>query len=143
MRVKISKRQTKLIAESHIQYTDEKIKEFYLKGKNFLEKGINAKNIIANRIMVTTISDLMNEASEYNEIQETLSRLHITAENLATQLYRVVESYDINERPQIISDLEFDVVNIIDSLKDDLDELNDIIKSLFDSAKDIKRLINP
>lgn len=143
MKILISEKQRKLLAENQLHYTDEKLQEFFQKGLQYLAKIIQVKNQYANQVVLTSINDIIENEEKYTELLKNIKEYIERVDNIYEKLYNVTEMYDFMDRPQIVSRLEYDVVNKIEDVKYRLENIFDVLESAIDLANDMKKVLNP
>lgn len=142
MKIIISEKQVKILTEQQISYTDDSLSKYYELGKNYLSKLLPVKKEYMKQIMKASISDMLYNEKRYTFLLEQLTNKIEKLEDLIEKLYNVVDKYEITNRPDVVRNIEYEIINVMESNKYDMESLKDILESLFTSANDMRKLIN-
>ena len=91
-----------------------------------------------NMIVSVTMSDIINDMSQYTNTLENLDTIIESVEKKYNYYFDIVESHDLFDRPNEIStlsDLTFDMYAVLEDLKDIkyvLDDMLDLTRKLSD-----------
>lgn len=138
MKIILSEPQLKMLQEQEWQMSS-------VDNANLVEKAQKDLSIINksfdshyNMIMAVTISDIINDMSQYTDTLENLDTIIESVEKKYNYYFDIVESHDLFDRPNEIStlsDLTFDMYAALEDLKDIkyvLDDMLDLTRKLSD-----------
>lgn len=143
MKIVISENQAKLLTENQVFYTEEKLQEFFKKGLEYLAKINEVKNQYANQVVLTSFNDIIENKEKFMSLKENIKDYATKVDNIHEKLYNVVEMYDVTERPEIVSNLEYNVVDKIEDVKYRLENILDVLESATDLAEEMGKVLNP
>lgn len=142
MRIIISERQKNIILENQVHYTEEKLQEFFKRGIQYLAKVNNIKNQYANKILMISFNEIIEDTEKFLELKEDIKNDIEKIDDIFQKLYNVVEMYEITNRPDVVSRIEYDVVNKIEHIKYDIEIFLDVLESAIDLSNDLKKVIS-
>jgi hypothetical protein len=133
----LTESQVKMLQEQDWQMSsvdNAKIVENAQKDLSIINKSFDSHY---NMIMTVTISDIINDMSQYTDTSENLGTILESVESKFDYYFEIAESYDFFERPDEITTLS----NLTHDMQDSMYELKDI-KYVLDDMLDLSKKIS-
>ena len=125
--------------ENKIEYTPEKLEQLASDGEVTYKKIGNIVRSLTNKIENSTVGDIMDNPDQMKEVIAKVNETIKFTQSTYEKFYDIVEMYDFFDRPKSVDTID-KLSTKFDYLKMDLDAIKDVIESLLDGAKYLKRL---
>jgi len=140
MKIYITKSQLKMLQEQELQISS---------GNNILEESKNDLDNFQkiyvnyyNRVVMLSISDIMNDTESYRNSFEQMAGIINKIDSRYNYYYDIVDNYDFYERPDEIDELD-GIVNKLENLKYDFEDLKNIFEEFLNGAKHLSNIQLP
>jgi hypothetical protein len=95
-----------------------------------------------NRVVMLSISDIMNDTESYRNSFEQMAGIINKIDSRYNYYYDIVDNYDFYERPDEIDELD-GIVNKLENLKYDFEDLKNIFEEFLNGAKHLSNIQLP
>lgn len=133
MRVILTENQLRLLSED-LKYTEGKINEILLKGRENLRVIRNWHNKYKNIIFSLTINDVVENYDKYNGLLDQIKLLLEQLNRKVDEYYHIIELYDNMDRPDTIREIE-DIAVEMQDIGYQIDDFKDILKDILFFSK--------
>jgi hypothetical protein len=126
------------IQQPEVGYPSKKIEEFIGIAEKAIQNGKSLFTKYKNLILNIAILDVVNNTEKYKELLSDMEFDNDKLHEVYDRFYRVVEKYDIINRPKNIEKLE-DLYNDIDDIMGDIYYLTSALENVIKAGEDLNK----
>jgi len=142
MKIYITESQLKMLKEQNWEMPSEGGDDVLDKAKKYLANALKIYGGYYNKIIMVSISDVINERESFSDMLEKLNGVVEAIEATHSHYFDIVNDYDYIDRPDNIRDLD-KILSELENLMYDMKYLYDILEELLSSSEKISRMQPP